>query len=145
MPKKIDPNILANLSLETERRPDQSKISNVLGVDYGEKFSGLAWVQEGVVFPLVVVPTLELLGEIKQTVAKKSIQQIVLGLPIGGQGEENHVCEQIRAFGTSLTGQGLSVEYINERFSTQNTISSDDERRDDLAAAQILEFWLAQK
>ena len=144
--KHPDPKILQNLKVQTEENPRIFLEHDVLAVDYGEKFCGLAWTQEGVVFPVGVFSNGEIISAVVKKSAEKSIKNILLGLPISNDGSENHVCAQIRELGVVLEKKGFFIEYVNERFSSQNTISPNkDDRIDDLAAAQILEFWLRQK
>ncbi len=141
--KKIDPKILQNL--EQENQAVKQHVSQVvLALDYGEKFCGLAWTPDGImVFPLGVFATEQITGEMQKIIQNKKVEKLILGLPISSDGGENEVCKKIRSFSKKFEGL-LPFEFINERFSSQKVITSDKERIDDLAAAQILEFYLSQ-
>ena len=143
MPKTIDRSVLQNLQLQSEQTLSFVR-SHVLGIDYGEKFSGLAWLKEGVIFPIKVVPTQELAFNILKISAEKSIEHLVFGLPISGDNSENHICAKIRKFSDQFKSNFI-VDFVNERASTQNVLTNNTGRKDDLAAAQILEFWGQQK
>ena len=126
-----------------------AKLSPILALDYGKKMSGLAWSPDGVVvFPLQVVETKsrENLQEIvENTFREKNCQQLIIGLPISGDGGENKICEKIRNFAGFLDIE--NIEFVNERNSSQETFfrgksNQPKPRIDDLAAARILEYWL---
>lgn len=132
-----------------ENAQNPAKLSPILAFDYGEKMSGLAWSPDGiVVFPIEVIEnkSSEWMREIlEKTYTEKKCQQLVIGLPISGDGTENSICKTIRNFAKSL--EIKDIAFVNERNSSQEVISSrksreKNERIDDLAAARILEYWL---
>ncbi|MDH3324531.1 MAG: RuvX/YqgF family protein [Candidatus Peregrinibacteria bacterium] len=140
--KKIDPKALKNLEVEnTAVRKHLGE--KVLALDYGEKFCGLAWSPDGVVvLPVGVFSLNEILGEIIKVLNEKQIDLVIVGLPVSSDGSENEVCGMIRKFVEKLEPVA-KVELVNERFSSQRVLSSDKDRIDDLAAARILEYYLA--
>ena len=116
----------------------------LLAVDYGRLYSGLALSSDGVcVFPVGVILTHELFSRMETLLQEKDIKQLVFGLPVSGDGKEGDLCQVIRQFAQSFESV-VCVHFINERGSTQNIMSSSgkSKRDDDLAAAQILEFFL---
>lgn len=140
MGKKISARDLQQLEA-LNLAPVKKTSAPVLGVDYGEKFCGLAWSPDGVVvFPVSVVPRENLLAAIENFLEEKNIKKIVFGLPLGSRNEENHICEQIRVFASNLQVGGRAIFFQNERFSSQ-AVMGEAERIDDLAAAKILEYW----
>ncbi len=142
--KKISTQIIKNLILENERPSHQSE-KNLLAIDYGIKHCGLAFSPDGIcVIPLQVIDTESLAEIIQDLTGAKKFQTIIFGLPLLPDGSENKLCQEIRKQGQILK-KNYTVKYINERFSTKKTISSDNNRKDDLAAMNILEFYLAQK
>jgi len=143
--KKINSQFLKNLELQNELQPQIVIQENILALDYGQKFCGLAFLENGVVLPLGVVPRDEILAVIQREITIRNIKKIIIGLPISDNGSENEICAEIRKFSENLETL-VPFEFINERFSSQNTVFSEkNERIDDLAAAQILEFYLAKK
>ncbi|MCF7905644.1 RuvX/YqgF family protein [Candidatus Gracilibacteria bacterium] len=134
-------------SLEAQNEGEYSKkntLQNVLGVDFGKKFCGLAFSPDGMcIIPLEVVETSHIESRIQQILRAKKIQTIVFGLPILPDGRENSLCADIRQLAGKL--QSLSrIEFVNERFSSQ-TVVSRAKRKDDLAAVRILEFAFSKK
>ena len=127
-------------STESTRNPGQFP---VLAVDYGEKFCGLAWSLDGtVVLPIAVVKTAEAKPRITELCGNKNICTLVFGLPVTTDGRENHVCAQIRAFAQSCAHLA-TVDFVDERGSSRGTIAKDAAQRiDDLAAVNILGYWL---
>lgn len=146
MPKKPDPKALLNLQAQHERLAQGGAGEKaLLGVDYGEKFCGLAVAPDGqTVLPAAVVETSKLSSALESLVVTHKPEVIVFGLPVSSDGTENHICDQIRALVKTLTPKfkGLRVALINERFSSQKVLSPDKSRIDDLAAMQILQFYL---
>ncbi len=128
---------------------NRAKSAPILALDYGEKMSGLAWSPDGiVVFPLKVLetnPRENLRKTIKQIYEEKNCQQLVIGLPISGDGTENSICQKIKKFAETLNIK--NIKFVNERNSSQETFfrgksNQPKPRIDDLAAARILEYWL---
>lgn len=121
---------------------------NILGIDFGQKRIGLAWMQEGldVVLPFGVVqnsPEQVVPTELVELIKTERIQKIVIGVPLGMEGEENTNTKRVRAFGEALKKQiDLPVEFIDERFTTHEanrmggTASADEK-----AAMLILESY----
>ncbi len=147
--KKIDPRTLKNLELQNENSAKVGKSGPVLALDYGSKFCGLAFSPDGVcTLAGDVFPATDIVSEIQKMVDEKGIKKIVVGLPISGDGTENKMCAEIRSFVDTLhCNVSTPIEFINERFSSQDVIISRKEkdkndRVDDLAAMRILQFYL---
>lgn len=119
---------------------------NILGIDYGTKHIGLAWIQEGLdlVLPYGVVSK----DELPELIKEERIGKVVIGLPFGLEdGAENQNTDRIRMFGDWLVGKtGVHVEYIDERMSSQQADrSGGDVSRDEKAAMVILQSYLDQQ
>lgn len=145
---KIDPKILQNLELQSqEKREDSVKKPSLLGIDYGEKLSGIAISPDGIcAFPLKIVKTETLASSMLTLLEEKKIKKIIFGLPLSSDNYENKVCLAIRKFAKKFEKESYEVIFQNERFSSQNTFSrKKGERIDDLAAAKILEFYISTK
>ena len=144
--QRINKVLLDGLAQSNLRSKNPAKKSPILALDYGEKFCGLAWSPDGVVvFPLEVVATEKAREKILELYKTKKCQQLVIGLPISGDGSENKVCQKIRNFAGFLGIE--NIEFVNERNSSQETFfrgksNQPKQRIDDLAAARILEYWL---
>lgn len=122
---------------------------NILGIDFGQKRIGLAWVQEGldVVLPFGVIqknPEELCPSKLIELLKTEGIGKVVVGLPLGMEGEENTNTKRIRSFAEEVAKQsGLSVEFVDEKFTTHEAnrmggVASADEK----AAMLILESYL---
>ncbi len=112
-----------------------------IGVDWGEKWSGIAISPDGKgVITHSVVPT----GQLKSTVLKLKKEykmvHMALGISISADGKEAPQCTPIRAFAAQLSNT-LEVHFVDER---NTTIHRRNERTDDAAAALILQYGMAQ-
>ena len=143
--KKISPQTLQNLELQNQEKTASPNVKNILALDYGEKFCGLAFSPDGVcTFPLEVVPTGNIEKKMKEVLNNKCIQNLVVGLPILPNGQENKLCGVIRIFVKPFKAL-LPVEFINERFSSKLVLPQKANRIDDFAAVKILEFSFSKK
>lgn len=141
---KINPKILQDLKLRNQEISKKTKKRSILSVDYGEKFCGLAFSPDGIcVLPLLVISNELLFETIIEKIQEKKIQEIVFGLPLSSDNFENKICKQVKKISKKFQKLGYNVYLQNERFSSQNTITSKKNSRiDDLAAAKILEYFL---
>lgn len=125
---------------------------NILGVDFGKKRIGLAWVQEGldVILPFGQVKSEKLKvksEKIAELVAQENIDKIVLGLPLGLDGKENENTKRVRAFAAELKeAVGVPIEFVDERFTTHQANTMGGEvSADEKAAMLILQAYLEKK
>lgn len=94
-------------------------------------------------------------ARMEELVAEHEVGQIVVGLPLGLDGEENPWCAEVRSMADRLASRvGLPVVYVDERMTSvraeravRESGLSRSRRRDkgrvDAAAAQlILQAWL---
>lgn len=135
--------------------------TRALGIDYGKKRIGMALSDptNTVASPLDTIvrragkrPPLKLLAEIA---ASHDVGQLVVGLPIGLDGEENEWCAEVRAVAVRLAERiAVPVAFIDERLTSvraERAVRSSglskaarkQKGRVDAAAAQlILQAWL---
>jgi len=115
---------------------------NILAIDFGTKHIGLAWCDAamGVVLPFGQVKKEELAGLIK----KEKIDKVVIGLPIGLDGNENANTGRVREFAAELKKEiAASIEFFDERFSSQAADRmGGGVSRDEKSAMIILEDYL---
>lgn len=113
-------------------------------IDYGEKHCGIAYSPNGEnIFPVDIVPPEALETVLVEVIKAKNITGFVLGLPLSTDGSDNPLCEKVRQLGRRLRRQfDLPVEFVDERYSSKSVVGTG--RIDDLAAGQILEYYLAQ-
>jgi RNase H-fold protein (predicted Holliday junction resolvase) len=143
--KKISPRTLQNLELQNQEIAPSPEGKNILALDYGEKFCGLAFSPDGVcTFPLEVVETGLIEERMKEIMNNKSVHKLVVGLPLFPDGKENKLCGVIRIFAKKFETL-VPVEFINERYSSKLVVPQQADRIDDFAAVKILEFSFAKK
>ena len=96
----------------------------------------------------------DLFAQILATIIKEEIKVIVLGLPIGLEGQETETTRQVRNFAKSLERRtDLPIYFEDERFSSQIAESQLKEtgrckqktKIDSQAATIILQAWLEKR
>jgi len=96
---------------------------NILGIDYGVKNIGLAWCQVGldVVLPFGSLNSdQKIVNNLVTLINEEGIDKVVVGLPVGLDGEENENTERVRGFVDELKGQiDISIEFVDERYSSK--------------------------
>ncbi len=120
---------------------------NILGVDYGKKRIGLAWMQTGldIVLPFGIVGNLE---ELIELIKKEKIDKAVFGLPFGLESsEENDNTKRIRKFAQEIKkGTGVEIDFADERFTTAEAIGMEgDGSLDEKSAMLILQTYLEEE
>jgi putative Holliday junction resolvase len=122
---------------------------NILGIDYGKKRSGLAWVQSGldVVLPFGQVKAGDAgvqAQKIADVVEQEHIDRIVIGFPLGLDGKENENTKRVRAFAAMLEGlTAVPIELVDERFTTaEANRMGGDVSPDEKAAMLIVQSYL---
>lgn len=135
--------------------------TRALGVDFGEKRIGLAVSDPTLTIaqPLETLkrrpgkrPPIARMAEISR---EHDVGQLVVGLPLGLDGEENEWCAEIRAVATRLSERvEAPVAFVDERMTSVRAERAvrgvglkksdrEDKSRIDAAAAQlILQAWL---
>jgi putative Holliday junction resolvase len=126
----------------------------VLGIDYGSKRVGIALgdTEARIASPWSVISGEDRLGVLKKIhefIANEHVEALVVGIPKPFQGRdvENDQVKEIRLFIEDLQAQGLTVHEEDETLSsrlaaTQMRESGEKGKRDDVAAAAILQSWL---
>jgi RNase H-fold protein (predicted Holliday junction resolvase) len=143
--KKLSLQTLQNLELQNQEKNTSSEAKNILALDYGEKFCGFAFSPDGIcAFPLEVIETEKIEARTKELLNKKCVQRMVIGLPILPDGKENKLCGIIRELAKKFEPL-VSIEFINERYSSKLVLPQKADRIDDFAAVKILEFSFAKK
>ena len=122
-------------------------MKNIIGIDYGERFIGLAIKKKSLntPYPLKILDSKEvdILVEIKKVLDGNEIEEIVIGYPIGLNNHETRMTKVVDKFitkGLSKISE-LPVIKVDERM-TSKLINDDTERHDDLSALEILNSYL---
>lgn len=123
---------------------------NILGIDYGEARTGLAWASDEVrlALPLEVVPsqdTQALLSRIVEVVDEKQVELVIVGLPLNLSSKDSQQTGKVRDFVSKLEDViGAQVEVVDERFTSQLASRYLEKGQSvDVESARILvEEWL---
>lgn len=139
-------------------------MGRVLGVDYGERRVGLA-LSDPLGMIASPLPTLTRrkgkrapVAPVARIVEENDVAGLVVGLPLGLDGEENDWTCEVRSFGDALAERtGLPVTYQDERMTSvraERAVRSlglskkkreEKERVDAAAAVLILQAYLDSK
>lgn len=123
---------------------------NILGIDYGEARTGLAWASDEVrlALPLEVVPSQDiqkLIYRITEVVDEKQINLVIVGLPLNLASEDSIQTGKVRDFVRLLKECiTVSVTVVDERFTSQLASRYLEKGQSvDVESARILvEEWL---
>ena len=125
---------------------------NIIGIDWGKKRVGLAWVQSGldVVLPFGVIEThkVDPLAEIISIIREEKINIVVFGLPKTLSGAEQENALTVRAVGKKVAeATGVKVDFLDERYSSRaaDRFGADGASRDEKAAMIMVQAYLDQK
>ena len=122
-------------------------MKNIIGIDYGERFIGLAIKKKSLntPYPLKILDSkkADILDEIKKILVDNEIEEIVIGYPIGLNNHETRMTKVVDKFITKDLNKicELPVIKVDERM-TSKLINDNTERSDDLAALEILNSYL---
>lgn len=123
-------------------------MSNILSIDYGERFVGIAirTVKTTIPIPLKVIDTKkEILNKnIQELVKEYEVNQIVIGYPIGLNYSENRMTDLVNLFIQEISKFNIPIHKIDERLSSKLFNDGSKERIDDLSALEILESYIKQ-
>lgn len=126
---------------------------NILALDFGTKHIGTAWADTGLVGVIVPFGVIQVEGkaawpkvcrELGGLLMRERIDRLVVGLPVGLQGQENANTVRVREFVKLLQDfTAVPVEFYDERFSSQAADKlGGDVSRDEKSAVVILEGYL---
>ncbi len=133
----------------------------VLGIDYGERRTGVAISDPTGTFAMPLTTLIRRrgkrppLGALRTLARDHGATALVVGLPLAADGTETEWCAEVRRFGDRLgSGLALRVYYVDERMTSaraERVVRSlalprrkreQKERVDAAAAALILQRWL---
>ena len=100
----------------------------LLGIDYGETNTGLAFRRVGLVLPLEVLNSKNddfLISEIARAVADHRITKIIMGLPTDVEGKETKQSLKVRRFAKLVRIKAKRpVEFVSEYGTTDEAMES---------------------
>lgn len=100
-------------------------MARILGIDYGERRVGLA-ISDPTATIAQPLPTLQRrkgkrppVAAIIQIIGEYQAVEVVIGLPLTLEGEENEWTKEVRAFGKAIAERtGVPVHFLDERFTS---------------------------
>ena len=123
-------------------------MKNILAIDYGERFIGLAvrTIKTTIPIPLKVIDIKKELGLkiISEIINEYDIEDIVIGYPIGLNNSENRMTDLVNLFIKDISKFNIPIFKIDERLSSKLFNNGSKDRIDDLSALEILESYIKQ-
>ena len=123
-------------------------MNNILAIDYGERFLGLAvrTTKTTIPIPLKVIDVKKesLNKTIKNIIFEYEINQLVVGYPIGMNNSENRMTNLVDEFIEDISKFNIPIFKIDERLTSKLFDIDRYERIDDFSALEILESYIKQ-
>tara|TARA_Y100000022_G_scaffold103651_1_gene89431 strand:+ start:2256 stop:2633 length:378 start_codon:yes stop_codon:yes gene_type:complete len=123
-------------------------LNNILSIDYGERYLGLAVRTDKTTIPIPVTvidsKKQNVLKVINEYIENYNVSTIVIGYPIGLNNSENRMTNLVNSFIKELLNLNVQVHKIDERLSSKLFKNNENDRIDDLSALEILESYIAQ-
>ena len=121
-------------------------MNNILAIDYGERFLGLAvrTAKTTIPIPLKVIDSKKdiIKKSLIDCIKEYSINEIVIGYPIGLNNSENRMTNLVNVFIEDINEFNIPIFKIDERLSSKLFKSNSKDRIDDLSALEILESYI---
>ena len=122
-------------------------MKNIIAIDYGERYIGLALKKNTITTPyaykVLDSNSIDILDEIKQTLLEHKIDEIVIGYPIGLNAHKTRMSNVVDEFieNDLKSIANIPIHKIDERMTSKLT-NDNSVRNDDLAALEILNSYL---
>jgi len=118
----------------------------IIGIDYGSKRIGVAFVEEGsrVVLPLQEIENKNkdfVLVEIKKIVEEKDVKTVVVGLPLSLSGERGPKAQETQKFIDFLAANvSVPVKTVDERMTSRaaDALGAGTKGSRDIGAAMVI-------
>ena len=121
-------------------------MNNLLAIDYGERYLGLAvrTTKTSIPIPVDVIDKKKTdpQKQIDTFIEIYSINEIIVGYPIGMNNSKNRMTDLVDEFINYLQKYNISIHKVDERFSSDIYETNGKERIDDLSALQLLETYI---
>jgi len=119
------------------------KNQKILAIDYGQSKVGLALAdaETKIALPLTVVSFNNLRSKIEDLIKSEEIDKIVVGLPLGLNGQETRQTNEVQAFIEDLRSK-TNVEIVTEDERLSTALAKKQGKDDAVAAMYILQSYL---
>lgn len=119
----------------------------LFALDIGMKRTGIAFVDTDNDIPLpldtiVADDAEEMLSRVMDLIEARHVEAVVIGLPLLPSGDEGSQVEYVRECGEFLEEHGVSILYLDERYTTSQNTSFDGDAR---AACSLLQMYLERR
>ncbi len=124
---------------------------HLLALDIGMKRTGVAFgdTKSGILMALQTIhheSTSELVKKVEEIFREKKIDALIVGLPLLPSGEEGKQVSIIRKAADEIGKKtGISIEYIDERYTTKNMLKAPKTDPDARAACSLLQVKMDRK
>ncbi len=124
-------------------------MNNLLGIDYGERYIGLAIKKSEVNIPyahkIIDSKNSNLIEELKKTIKNENITTLVIGYPKGLMNKETRMSKLVDSFVNDVLKKNfnLPIIKIDERLTSKIVNTSRSKRMDDLSAIKLLETYIS--
>ncbi len=124
---------------------------HLLALDIGMKRTGVAFgdTKSGILMALQTIhheSTSELVKKVEEIIQQKRIEELIVGLPLLPSGEEGKQASIIRNAADEIVKKtGVSLEYIDERYTTKTMLKGLKTDPDARAACSLLHVKMDRK
>ena len=126
-------------------------MNNLLGIDFGERFIGLAIKKNNVSIPyahkIIDTKFTNLITELTNITRDEQITQIIIGYPKGLMNNETRMSKLVNNFINNDLKSNFDIPVIkvDERLTSKILDSDPNKRIDDLSAVKILETYCSNE
>jgi putative transcription antitermination factor YqgF len=117
---------------------------HLLALDIGTRRTGIAFVDTDVGVPLPLDTLVfdsqeEMVHAVTEIARERSVNQIVIGLPLLPSGEEGSQVDYVRSCAEDFIAEGFEIVFLDERYTTSPSGDYDGDAR---AACELLALHL---
>lgn len=119
----------------------------VLALDIGKKRTGVAFVDTDNDIPLpldtiIADSAADMIERVVDLIDARHIDEIVIGLPLLPSGTEGSQVQYVRNCGEQLQRRGVTVVFMDERYTTSKNTAFDGDAR---AACELLQTHMERR
>jgi len=126
-------------------------LNNLLGIDFGERFIGLAIKKHNISIPyahkIIDTKFTDLITELTNITKKESITKIIVGYPKGLTNKQTRMSNLVNDFIDSELKNNFDIPVVkvDERLTSKAIKNDSNKRIDDLSAVKILETYCSNE
>ena len=126
-------------------------MNNLLGIDFGERFIGLAIKKHNISIPyahkIIDTKFTNLITELTNITKKESITKIIVGYPKGLMNKQTRMSNLVNDFIDNELKKNFDIPVVkvDERLTSKAIKNASNKRIDDLSAVKILETFCSNE